>query len=111
MPVITVSTIAIAITTHAATRNGPDVSTQGSTNNPIATAWTAVLSLPPQLAGMTPRRITANRNRVTPSSRVRISTVTHHGTSPSIDRPISADQISALSARGSTNAPNSVAMP
>src|SRR4029077_1284792 len=95
-------TIAAAITTEAATRNGPD---SGSTNNPIASAWTTVLSLPPQLAGMTPRRITANRNRVTPSSRVRISTVTHHGKLPSIDSPISADPISVLSAIGSAHSP------
>ncbi|CNP38363.1 Uncharacterised protein [Mycobacterium tuberculosis] len=40
-----------------------------------------------------------------------ITTVTHHGRSPSIDRPINADPISALSAIGSTKAPNSVAMP
>ncbi|CPA44901.1 Uncharacterised protein [Mycobacterium tuberculosis] len=60
---------------------------------------------------MTPRLITANLKTVTPSSRVRISTVTHHGKSPSIDNPISAEPIRVLSAIGSTNAPNSVAIP
>ncbi|CKR85980.1 Uncharacterised protein [Mycobacterium tuberculosis] len=37
--------------------------------------------------------------------------MTHHGKSPSIDNPISAEPIRVLSAIGSTNAPNSVAIP
>ena len=46
---------------------------QRQDENPIATACTRVLSLPPRLAGMTPRRSTANRNTVTADSRTRIS--------------------------------------
>ena len=80
-------------------------------NRPIATAWTSVLSLPPRLAGMTPWRSTANRSTVTPISRTMITTVTHHGRSPSIDSPIRAAPISALSAIGSASLPNSVSIP
>ena len=105
---ITVSTMAAAITTHAPVSHGPD---SGRMNKPIATPCTRVFSLPPRLAGMTPRRSTANRRTVTPISRTMMTTVTHHGRSPSIDSPISAAPMSALSAMGSASVPNSVTIP
>src|SRR6478735_7609501 len=46
-----------------------------------------------------------------PSSRIRITTVTHHGRSPRTDSPIRAAPISALSAIGSASFPNSVTSP
>jgi hypothetical protein len=60
---------------------------------------------------MTPRRSTAIRNPVMPSSRTMITAVTHHGRSPSNDNPISAAPMRALSAIGSASVPNSVTMP
>ena len=105
----TVSTIAAAITTQAPVSHGPD---SGRTNSPIATRLHQRLELA-AAAGRDDAacRSTANRSTVTPISRTRISTVTHHGSSPSIDRPISAAPISVLSAIGSANLPNSVSMP
>ena len=74
----------------------------------MASAWTTVLSLPPRLLAITPSRITQKRSRVTPTSRTRIATVTHQGSSPRIDSPISAVPVRALSAIGSASLPNSV---
>ena len=68
----------------------------------------AVLILPPRLAGMTPCRITQNRSAVTPHSRARITTVTHHGSAPYADSSTSALPVSALSAIGSATLPNEV---
>ena len=48
---------------------------------------------------------------VTPTSRTRMTTVTHHGSSPSDDSPTSAAPISALSAIGSAILPKSVTSP
>src|SRR6059036_1778695 len=62
----------------------------------MATFCNAVLALPPRLAGITPCRMTKNRSPVTPTSRTRITTVTHHGRSPSTDSPIRAEPVSAL---------------
>ncbi len=45
----------------------------------MARICSAVLSLPPRLAAITPWRITQNRSSVMPNSRTRISTVTHQG--------------------------------
>ena len=70
--------------------------------------WATVFILPPRLAAMTPCRITHTRSRVTASSRTRITTVTHHGSSSRIDSPIRAVPVSALSAIGSASLPNSV---
>ena len=77
----------------------------------MASACTNVLALPPRLAGITPWRSTHSRSMVTPISRPMISTVAHHGTSPSMDSPISAEPVSALSAIGSTMVPNAVTRP
>src|SRR5437764_162759 len=63
-----------------------------------------------QRAG-TPGRITQKRSTVTPTSRTTTTTVTHHGSTPSTDRPISAVPVSALSAIGSASLPNSVTCP
>ena len=73
--------------------------------------WTNVLALPPRLAGIIPWRSTQNRSSVTPISRPMITTVTHHGTRPSTDSPISAAPVSALSAIGSAIVPNAVTRP
>jgi hypothetical protein len=40
-----------------------------------------------------------------------MTTVTHHGRSPSTERPMSAVPVSALSAMGSASLPNSVTWP
>ena len=75
---------------------------------PTATVCSAVLSLPPRPAGITPCRITTNRITVTPTSRTRMMTVTHHGTIPMMDSPIRAIPSIALSAIGSATLPKSV---
>ena len=77
----------------------------------MAIACTSVFALPPRLAGMMPWRRTANRSSVMPISRPIITTVAHHGTSPSTDSPISAEPVSALSAIGSATVPNAVTSP
>src|SRR5215469_2077849 len=77
----------------------------------IAATCSSVFSLPPWLAAITPRLITTNRSTVTPTSRIRISAVTHQGSSPSADRLISAAPVSALSAIGSAILPKSVTSP
>jgi hypothetical protein len=71
----------------------------------------SVLSLPPWLAAMTPRLITAKRSAVMPSSRTMMSTVTQTGSSPITDKVISAAPVSALSAIGSAILPKSVTRP
>ena len=55
--------------------------------------------------------MTQKRSSVTPTSRTRITTVTHQGSSSRIDSPISAVPVSALSAIGSASLPNSVTWP
>src|SRR5664279_6509713 len=77
----------------------------------MAMICTNVLALPPGLAEITPLRITANRNTVTPISRMRMTMVTHQASSPSIESPINAEQVSALSAIGSAILPKSVTCP
>ena len=77
----------------------------------IAMICSSVFSLPPWLAAMTPRLMTAKRSAVMPSSRARISPVTHQGSSPSADSVISAAPVSALSAIGSAILPKSVTRP
>ncbi len=77
----------------------------------MPTVCSRVLSLPPRLAGITPCRMTKNRSSVTPISRTSTTTVTHQGSSPRSDRPISAAPISALSAIGSAILPKSVTSP
>jgi hypothetical protein len=69
------------------------------------------LALPPRLAAITPCRMTQKRSRVTPTSRTRITTVTHHGSSSSTDSPMRAVPVRALSAIGSASLPNSVTCP
>ena len=75
---------------------------------PMASVCSAVLILPPRLAGMTPCRITQNRSAVTPHSRVSITTVTHHGSAPYADSNRNAAPVNALSAIGSATLPNDV---
>src|SRR5918993_3155522 len=77
----------------------------------MATDCTKVLYFPPRLAGITPCRITQNRSSVTPTSRTRITMVTHHGSSSRIDSPTRAVPVSALSAIGSASLPTSVTSP
>src|SRR6266536_3910740 len=74
----------------------------------IAAICSAVLTFPPRLAGITPRRITQNRSTVMPISRTRISTVTHQGSWPYQDSSTRAVPVSALSAIGSATLPNEV---
>ena len=69
------------------------------------------MSLPPRPAAMTPCRITQKRRSVTPTSRTRMTTVTHHGSSPSSDSPTRATPMSALSAIGSAILPKLVTRP
>src|SRR3954451_23612484 len=74
----------------------------------IAAFCSAVLSLPPRLAGMMPYRMTQKRSAVTPHSRARMTIVTHHGSRSYADSRISAVPVSALSAIGSATLPNEV---
>ncbi len=67
--------------------------------------------LPPRLAAMTPCRITQNRSNRDADLAEQDDAVTHHGSSPSTDRVISADPVSALSAIGSAILPKSVIIP
>src|SRR5580704_12217931 len=60
---------------------------------------------------MTPCDMTQNRRPVTPTSRNRITPVTHQGSSPRDDSTISAEPVSALSAIGSAILPKSVIRP
>src|SRR5215472_6753685 len=83
----------------------------GSKYSEIATTWSNVLTLPPRLAGITPRRMTQNRNTVTAISLTRITQVTHHGSQPRKDMVTSAAPVSALSAIGSAILPKSVINP
>ena len=70
-----------------------------------------VLIFPPRLAAITPPEITIKRTIVIPISRVKITTVIHHGMSPKIESPIMAVPTSALSAMGSSSFPSSVTLP
>src|SRR5712664_1520155 len=79
--------------------------------SPIASICSTVLILPPLLAAMTPCRITQKRSAVTPTSRTRITPVTHHGRSPRADSVMRAEPVSALSAIGSAILPKSVIIP
>src|ERR1700722_13134301 len=83
----------------------------GSTYRQIAMICSSVLSLPPLLAAMTPRLMTAKRSTVMPISRNRISAATQTGSSPSAVRGMSAAPVSALSAIGSAILPKSVTRP
>src|SRR5712692_2896107 len=83
----------------------------GRMYRPIATIWSTVLTFPPRLAAITPRRITQNRSTVTPISRARMTTVIHQGSSPSAESVMSAEPVSALSAIGSATLPKSVIRP
>src|SRR6266568_4987391 len=74
----------------------------------MARIWIAVLTFPPRLAAITSRRITKNRSMVIPSSRTRITTVTHHGRCWYHDSRTNAVPVSALSATGSATLPNVV---
>ena len=94
------------ITMGRATPNGP-----GSMYKLIAIICSSVLSLPPRLAAITPRRMTANRSTVMPTSRTRITAVTHQDSSCMADRVIRAAPVSALSAIGSAILPKSVTRP
>ena len=101
----TVSTTARPI---APTCNQYNADGSGRMYRPIAMICTNVLALPPGLAAMTPYLITANRSSVTPISRIRMIRVTHQARSPSMDSPIRADPVNALSAIGSAILPKSV---
>ena len=57
---------------------------------------------------MTAMRIMKNRSTVMPSSRTRMMTGTHHGSSPTIASPMSAAAMSDLSAMGSAILPKFV---
>src|SRR5262249_40623768 len=83
----------------------------GKMYSPIATICSTVLILPPLLAGMTPCRITQKRSAVTPTSRTRITPVTHHGSSPRAESVMRAEPVSALSAIGSAILPKSGTTP
>ena len=87
------------------------LSGSGRMYRPMAMICTNVLALPPGLAAITPYRITAKRSSVMPISRTRMTRVTHQARSPSMDSPISADPVSALSAIGSAILPKSVTWP
>src|SRR5580704_14367069 len=97
---------AAAITTWRAMSNGP-----GRMYSAIAITCSRVFALPPRLAAMTPCDMTQNRRAVTPTSRNRITPVTHQGSSPRDDSTISAEPVSALSAIGSAILPKSVIRP
>ncbi len=102
------STTAAAMTQARIVASGP---VRIRTYMPTATPWVSVLTLPPRLAGITPCRITQKRSSVMPSSRARMTIVTHQGRSPSADRPMSAAPMIALSAIGSAILPKSVTSP
>ena len=63
------------------------------------------------LAAITPCLITASRSRVMPISRTSTTRVIHQARSPSMESPISAEPVSALSAIGSAILPKSVTWP
>src|SRR5215813_470730 len=106
MPLTSVTATAAAITAERA-----QPSCTGKMYSPIATICSTVLILPPLLAGMTPCRITQKRSAVTPTSRTRITPVTHHGSSPRAESVMRAEPVSALSAIGSAILPKSVIIP
>src|SRR6478672_10642323 len=82
-------TSAAPSTTYAASSQAsPNGSTQsGKVRAPSDRVWSIVLSLPPRPAGMTPCRMTTKRSTVMPISRTRMTTVTHHHTTPSSATP------------------------
>src|SRR6201996_1501315 len=94
------------ITIGRATPNGP-----GSMYKLIAIICSRVLSLPPRLAAITPRWMTAKRSTVIPTPRTRMAAVTHQDSSCRADSVIRAAPVSALSAIGSAILPKSVTSP
>jgi hypothetical protein len=113
--VTTVSTKAAPITSQASQpQNGASaiVASIGYGRNiSRAIDCSRVLSLPPAAAAITSYRSIATRIQVMPHSRTRMSTVIHHGSSPSTERQMKAAPVSALSAIGSQILPKSLISP
>src|SRR5688572_3155496 len=105
MPVTTVTARATAMI------QGPIAAIAGGNGHmyqAMAAIWRTVLALPPRLAAITPYRMTQNRSSVTPSSRTRMTMVTHQGRASYHDSRTNAVPVSALSAIGSATLPNDV---
>ena len=102
-----VSATAMPMITHSTGQNQCGI---GRISSPTPRVWVTVLSLPPLLAATTWSTPTS-RHTVIPTSRTRITSVTHTYSSPTTDREINPAAINALSAIGSAILPKSVTRP
>ena len=90
----------------------PTIVQSGRSAREIAMDCAIVFALPPDDAGTTlPRLSSRNRQIVMPTSRTTMTIVTHHQSSPRIERQTSAPLVSSLSAMGSRILPRSVTRP
>jgi hypothetical protein len=64
-----------------------------STNNPVATAWSSVFSLPPRLAGMMPYRMTQKRSADECLVGDRVGQLAEFGDQPALARDVAVDAV------------------